>query len=338
MADTTNRRWVVAETPAGTVTTEHFRAEQRPVEALRPDQILVQVRRVSVEPANAVWMKGPTYMPQVMPGEMIPAFGVGIVIASASPLFVAGDVVEGSLGWQDFAVVDAARARKRDADVPLDDHVGLLGISSVTGYYGMLEIGRVRAGETVLVSAAGGAVGGVAAQIGKIAGCRVIGIAGGADKCAWLQAEYGLDATIDYRAAAAHAGGLTDAIKAAAPEGVDFFFDNTGGPILEGAIPAMRIGGRIGLCGVVAQLNDLADTGIRGVPQTLIVRRIAMLGFLLSDYDANQRRAAEKQLQQWAQDGRLKVATHALDGFERIPEALTDVLTGRNRGKTMVRL
>ena len=177
---------MVAETPAGDVLPCHFRIDDAEVDAsqLGQGQLLVQVMLVAVEPANAVWMKAASYMPQLQPGDVIPGFAVGQVIASAHCEIAVGEMVEGQLGWQDLSLVDARKVRVRDAAIPLVDMVGLLGISSITAYYGMLEIGRVRAGETVMVSAAGGAVGSVAVQIARLAGCRVVAIAGGRDNSA----------------------------------------------------------------------------------------------------------------------------------------------------------
>ncbi|MGE3141781.1 MAG: zinc-binding dehydrogenase [Hyphomonadaceae bacterium] len=328
-----NRRWVIAQTPTGAIGLEHFRLAEEEAPAAAPGKLLVRNLMLSIEPSNALSMKAKSYMPQILPGELMRSFGLAEIVHADAPGFSRGDIVEGHIGWQEWALVDPAAVRQRDRALTLETLIGLVGISGITAYYGMLEIGRVRAGETVLVSAAGGAVGNIAVQIAKIAGCRVIGVAGGADKCAWLQSEYGLDGVADYKA-----GDLAGALRAAAPEGVDYYFDNTGGAVLEAAIGAMKTGGRIGLCGVVGQVGDDPERGVRGVPLALILKRITMQGFLLTDYTPAQRQRAEAPMLRWQKEGRLKAPMHVLQGLESAPQALIDMLAGRNRGKTAVRL
>lgn len=328
-----NLQWVVASTPQGKVGLEHFKLVEGEAPVHAPNTVLLRNLMVAVEPANAVWMKTKSYIPQLMPGDLVPGFGIGEVIASDAGAFSVGDIVEGHVGWQNYALVQPKILRKRNKNVPLDQLMGLVGISGITSYYGMIEIGRVRAGESVLVSAAGGAVGNIAVQIAKIAGCKVFGIAGGPDKCAWLKDEYALDGVLDYKT-----GDLAAALKAACPGGFDYFFDNAGGDILEAGVDAMKIGGRIGLCGVVAQLDGPPDQGVRGVPLNLILKRIGMQGFLLSDYSHSQRQAAEDVMLGWAREGKLKAPMHLLHGIEQTPQALLDLLAGQNRGKAAVLL
>ena len=328
-----NRQWTLASTPVGPITTAQMRLVEGAIPSLAAGQILVRNRLLPIEAGMTTSMKGSTYRPQLRPGDLIPGLGLAEVIGSDSPDFAIGDIVEAPVGWQEYAALDPKSARKRDRGIPLETSINLLGISGMTAYYGMLGVARVRAGETVLVSAAAGAVGVLAIQIAKIAGCRVVGVAGGPEKCAWLREEFGLDATVDYKA-----GEVSAALRAACPDGVDVYFDNTAGEVLEAAIENMRIGGRIALCGIVSQVQSEAAAGVRGVPLTLIIRRIAMLGFLLSDFPAADRRTAEQTLLRWRDEGRIKTPMHVVEGFEQAPQALVDLLAGRNRGKAVVRL
>jgi len=328
-----NRAWIVDATPQGAVRTDHFRLEERPMPVAGSGQLLLRNRMLSIAPAQVAWLKAASYRPQVKPGEIMPSGGLGEVIQSEHPDFAVGDIVEGPVEWQDYAVVDAASVRKRDKARPLDLLLALTGGSGLTAYYGMLEVGRIRAGETVLVSAAAGAVGNIAVQIARLAGCRVVGIAGGAEKCRWLVDEYKLDAAVDYKAA-----DFAEALAKACPEGVDFFFDNVGGSVLETALAVMKTGGRIGLCGIVGQLDGEPDRSLRGVPYQLIIRRISMTGFLLSDFTMQQRLAAGAVMRGWVADGRLRVPVHEYKGLENAPAALVALMAGENRGKMLVRL
>jgi NADPH-dependent curcumin reductase CurA len=286
-----------------------------------------------VDPANRAWMQGKTYRGQLLPGDLIPGFAIGEVLESTVSGLNRGDIVEGALGWQDYAVVTSADVIVRDRALPLEHLAGVLGITGLSAYFGMLEVARIRPADTVVVSAAGGAVGSIAAQVAKISGCRVVGVAGGAEKCQWLTDELGLDAAVDYKA-----GNVFHDLKAVCLAGIDAYFDNTGGDILAAALALMNTHGRIACCGNVSEYDlDQARAGPRGVPGLLVVKRVRMEGFLVSDY-FHLRSSAEKVLREWLATGQLKAPVHLVEGFDKTPRALIDLLAGVNRGKVMVRI
>ena len=328
-----NRQWIYAQRPSGVVGLEHFRLQETPVPVPGPGQALVRLRGLSVDPAQRAWMMTRTYRPQLQPGEVMAAFGIGEVMESNVLGLVPGDLVDGDLGWQDFALVTPESVRVRNRNESLEHLIGVLGITGLTAYFGLLDVGRPRPGETVLVSGAAGAVGCIAVQIARIAGCRVVAVAGGAEKCRWLVEELGVDAAVDYKA-----GNLREALKAACPSGVDVYFDNTGGEILEITLSLMNAHGRVACCGAVSQYNQ-ADWGAgpSGVPGVLVAKRIRMEGFLVMDF-YKQRKAAERTLSDWVRQGQLKPCMDIVEGLESAPQALIDLLRGANRGKMMVRI
>ncbi|MDO8703828.1 MAG: NADP-dependent oxidoreductase [Sulfuricaulis sp.] len=329
-----NRQWIFARRPEGQLGVEHFEMRETASPAPGPGQVLVRVRAASIDPAQRAWILTETYRARLEPGEMMPSFGLAEVVESNTPGLKPGDIVEGNFGWQDYAVANPRHVMRRDATQALEHLIHLLGITGLTAYFGLLEVGRPRPGETVLVSAAGGAVGTLAAQIAKIGGCRVVGVAGGAEKCRWLTEELGLDAAVDYKA-----GGLREAMKAACPQGIDVYFDNTAGEILDSALSLMNQHGRVVCCGYVSQYDhaEPGGGGPLGVPGTLIAKRIRMEGFLALDFDKN-RKSAEAALANWVKTGALKAPVHVVNGLENAPQALIDLLAGRNLGKMMVRV
>jgi NADPH-dependent curcumin reductase CurA len=216
---------------------------------------------------------------------------------------------------------------------PMTHLLSVYGIAGLTAYFGLLDVGKPKAGETVVVSAAAGSVGSIVGQIAKIKGCRVIGIAGGKDKCDWLTGELGFDAAVDYKD-----GAVFKALKAAAPDGIDVYFDNVGGDILEACLTQMNLHGRIACCGAISQYDGAPSaTGPRGVPGLIVVKRLIMQGFIVMDY-MNKRADALADLQSWVASGKLKVQEDVIDGLANTPQALIGLLAGENRGKRMVRV
>ncbi len=329
-----NRHWILRQRPTGMVGPEHFELREAPAKSPGPGEALVRVKLVSIDPANRAWLNPtPTYKAPVMPGEVMHAFGLGEVVTSNDPSLAPGDVVDGMLGWQEYVVLPAKQLTRRDREQPAEHLLGTLGVTGLTAYYGVLEIGRIRAGETFVVSAAAGATGSIAGQIAKIHGCRTVGIAGGAEKCAWLVNELGFDAAVDYKA-----GDLRKALRAACPQGIDVYFDNVGGTILETCLPAMNLRGRIVACGSLSNYNDEAPgPGPRGLPGVAVVKRLRLEGFIVLDY-AETFPKAEAALVRWLKEGRLKAPVDVLEGLERLPEALVGLFRGENLGKRMVRL
>lgn len=325
---------VLAGKPAGQLTTDVF--EHRTVDVASPGdgEVLVRGMLLSIDAAMRAWMSGPVvYHDGVGGGEVMHGRVLAEVVESRYPDLKPGDIVEADMGWQTLAVMPGKRLHHWPQPTEQLSHLmSLLGIAGKTAYHGLLNVAGIKEGETLLVSAAAGSVGSIVCQIGKIKGARVIGVAGGAEKCAWLKDELGVDAAVDYKAPK-----LTKAIAEAAPDGVDVYFDNTGGPILEAALRVMNNFGRISCCGAVSQYDTDNPQGARGVPGTIVVKRLRMQGFVVMDF-ADQDAQAEADLTAWAADGRLKVQEDIVDGLENAPEALIDLLAGGNRGKRMVRL
>ncbi|WP_316165135.1 MULTISPECIES: NADP-dependent oxidoreductase [unclassified Bradyrhizobium] len=333
MSNTTNRQILLVEKPSGKLGPEHFRLVEGAIPEPKDGEALLRVRYISLDAANRAWMQGATYRSAVEANSVMAGGAVAEVISSKAPGLAAGDIVFGDTGWQDYAVVSAKHLVKLPKIEPLTHLLSVYGIAGLTAYFGLLEIGRPKAGDTVVVSAAAGSVGSIVGQIAKIEGCRVIGIAGGKDKCSWLTSELGFDAAVDYKE-----GAVFKALKAAAPDGVDVYFDNVGGDILEACLPLMKNYGRIACCGAVSQYDQAPSAhGPRGVPGLIVVKRLVMQGFIVTDF-MDRRDQAIADLQSWVASGRLKVQEDVIDGLENTPKALIGLLAGENRGKRMVRV
>ena len=259
--------------------------------------------------------------------------GIAEVVSAKAPGFAAGDIVFGDTGWQEYAAVPAKHLSKMPRIEPMTHLLSVYGIAGLTAYFGLLHVGRAKAGETVVVSAAAGSVGSIVGQIAKITGCHVLGIAGGKAKCEWLMSGLGFDAAVDYKD-----GAVFKALKAAAPKGIDVYFDNVGGDILEACIAQMNRRGRIACCGAISQYDGVPSaTGPRGVPGLIVVKRLIMQGFIVMDY-MDQRDQALADLQSWVASGKLKVQEDVIEGLQNTPRALIGLLAGENRGKRMIKL
>lgn len=328
-----NRQIMLERKPAGKLTTDCFRMQSSPVNDPGPGEVLCRTLYLSLDPANRAWMQGVTYRGELHAGTVMPGFTLAEVVASNDIQFKAGDLVEGDGGWQQYFVESGKRLTKRVRREPLSHLMSVLGTTGKTAYCGLLDIGAPQPGETVVVSAAAGATGSIAAQIAKLKGARVVGIAGGPDKCRWLVDALGLDDAIDYRE-----GNVYAELKTRCPNGVDVYFDNTGGPILEAVLARMNLRGRIVCCGVVSQYDTATPaSGPRGVPGLLVTKRLKMQGFIVSDY-AELLAQADKDLAQWTAQGKLVVAEDIIDGLDKAPAGLVGLLAGENRGKRMIRV
>jgi NADPH-dependent curcumin reductase CurA len=297
-------------------------------------QFVVQVTYLSLDPAMRGWMnEGKSYIPPVSLGEVMRAGGVGRVIASNDPKFAVGDTVTGMLGVQDYAVLRGKDLTKVDPKLaPLPLYLGTLGVPGFTAYFGLLDVGQAKAGETVVVSGAAGAVGMVVGQIAKIKGCRAIGIAGGPDKCRILTEELGFDGAIDYK----H-DDLRVALRQNCPKGVDVYFDNVGGEILDTVLTQLALKARIVICGAISQYNN--TTPVKGPSNylSLLVNRARMEGMVVFDFAPRYAEAA-KQMAQWVQEGKLKHREDIVDGLETFPETLLKLFKGENTGKLVLRV
>jgi len=333
MSETDNRQILLAEKPSGKLGLEHFKLTSAARPVPRDGEVLVRVRYISLDAANRAWMHGATYRSAVEANSVMAGGAIAEVVESKAPGFAAGDIIFADTGWQDYAALPAKQLTKLPRIEPLSHLLSVFGIAGLTAYFGLIEVGKPKAGETVVVSAAAGSVGSVVGQIAKIKGCRVIGIAGGKDKCNWLTSELGFDAAVDYKD-----GAVFKALRAAAPSGIDVYFDNVGGDILEACLPLMNLRGRIACCGAISQYDGVpSDHGPRGVPGLIVVKRLIMQGFIVTDF-WDQRERATADLKDWVAAGRLKVQEDIIDGLENTPRALIGLLAGENRGKRMVKL
>jgi NADPH-dependent curcumin reductase CurA len=333
MSGTVNRRILLAETPKGKLAPEHFRLETAAMPTPGEGEALLKVRYISLDAANRAWMQGATYRSAVEAGTVMAGGAVAEVIESRAPGLAVGDLVFADTGWQDYAVLPAKGLTRLPKLEPITHLLSVYGIAGLTAYFGLLRAGRPNAGETVVVSAAAGSVGSIVGQIAKIKGCKVVGIAGGAEKCAWLTGELGFDAAVDYKSGSVPAG-----LRAAAPKGIDVYFDNVGGDIFEACLFQMNVKGRIACCGAVSQYDGAPSAhGPRGVPGLFVVKRLSVQGFIVTDF-FDERDQAIADLQSWVASGRLKVQEDILDGLEHTPRALIGLLAGDNRGKRMVKV
>lgn len=336
----TNRQWLLASRPKGTLSTENFEFHEAPIP--QPDygagEVLVKNLYLAYDAAMRGWMSPkPSYMPPVDIGAPMRSFNVAQVVRSENPDLPVGALVQGFYNWEEYAVVspaDRMPAKRLGSAITPEMALGVLGGSSVTAYWGLLDIGQPKEGETVVVSGAAGATGSIAAQIARIKGCRVIGIAGGEEKCRWLIDECRLDGAIDYKNES-----VNDRLKELCPDGIDVFYDNVAGSILEAAINSIANYGRIVLCGAISISNSKAPrvgTG-PGNLVNLIIRRVRMQGFIALDYIKRQDEAVEK-LAVWALADELAFRNDIQEGFDAIPATFMRLFEGKNQGKQLLRL
>jgi NADPH-dependent curcumin reductase CurA len=328
-----NRQILLIEKPTGKLGPEHFRLAEGAIPEPKDGEALVRTRYISLDAANRAWMHGATYRSALETNAVMAGGGVAEVIESKTPGLVPGDLVFGDTGWQDYAALPGKHLSKLPHVEPMTHLLSVYGIAGLTAYFGLIDIGHPQAGETIVVSAAAGSVGSIVGQIAKIKGCHVVGIAGGAEKCNWLTRDLKFDAAVDYKA-----GGLFKALRAAAPAGIDVYFDNVGGEILEASLPQMNVRGRIVCCGAISQYDGAAAAnGPRGVPGLIVVKRLIMQGFIVTDF-FKQRDRAISELRGWVEAGKLIVEEDVIDGLENTPAALIGLLAGENRGKRMVKV
>jgi NADPH-dependent curcumin reductase CurA len=329
-----NRQIVLKQRPIGLVSDECFNLVETPLpraDQLADGEALVRNIYLSVDPTQRGWMSRDTYMPAIQAGEVIRSGSAGQVVASRNARLPVGTLVSGLTGWSEYAVV-GGNASPVPAGIDLRASMSVLGATGLTAYFGMLDIGRPRPGETVLVSGAAGATGSVAGQIARIQGARVVGLAGTAEKCAWLIDELGFAEAINYRS-----GDVPARLREACPNGIDVYFDNVGGSLLELVLERIRMKARIVLCGAISQYSDEEPSpGPRNLMQ-LVIQRSRMEGFLVFDYLERYPEAAA-QLSHWVRAGDLHYRVEVMEGLEAAPRALQALFTGGNTGKLLVQL
>jgi NADPH-dependent curcumin reductase CurA len=330
-----NRMVKLARRPKGMVTREDFTFEDGALPEPGPGELRVRVEYISLDPAMRGWMnEGRSYIPPVKLGEVMRAGAAGIVEKSNNTAFKAGDTVQGAFGVQRYAISNGERVTKVDTSLaPLQRWIGGLGMPGWTAYFGLLDVGQPKAGETVVVSAASGAVGSVVGQIAKIKGCRAVGIAGGPEKCRYVTEELGFDACVDYKA-----GGLGKQLREACPKGIDVNFENVGGEILDTVLPQMNVFGRIALCGLISGYNATeAPPGPKNI-RAVLTQRLKMQGLIVFDW-ADRVPEALTQLGQWHKEGKLKIREDVREGgLDAFPDVLNLLYTGGNFGKLVLKV
>ncbi|HLZ75943.1 NADP-dependent oxidoreductase [Phenylobacterium sp.] len=329
-----NRQIVLDRLPQGDkLATGHFRLSQAAVPTPGEGEVLLRTRYISLDAANRAWMQGATYRSALEGGQVMAGGALAEVVRSNVAHLKPGDTIFADTGWQDFAVLPGKRLEKLPVMEPVTHLMSVYGIAGLTAYFGLLECGKPKPGETVVVSAAAGSVGSIVGQIAKIKGCRVVGIAGGEEKGRWLVDELGFDAAVDYKSPE-----FKRLLRAEVPDGVDVYFDNTGGAVFEAVLFAMKNFGRIACCGALSQYDGAPPPhGPRGIPGLIVTKRLTLRGFVVMDFD-DQREAALKDLQAWVASGQLKVQEDIVEGLENTPAALIGLLAGENRGKRMVKV
>lgn len=330
-----NRQVLLKLRPNGIPQAEHFEIVEASVPDIGERQFLIRNEFLSVEPAMRGWVSAvANYSTPVGLGEVMRSFSAGTVVASRHPGFAEGDRVMGMFGWQDYAVSDGSNVTRKvlETDLPLSLSLGVLGLNGVTAYFGLLDLGSPRPGDTVVVSTAAGSVGSAVGQIAKLMGCRTVGIAGGPAKTALCRDTFGYDAAIDYKA-----GDVAAALRQACPRGVDVYFDNTAGAISDAVLAQLALGARIVICGTASISSwDPPPTGPR-VERQILVRRARMSGLLVFDY-AHRYEEAVARLATWVREGRLVYREEIVNGIGEAPGAIAALYRGENLGKRLIRL
>lgn len=330
-----NRQVRLKSRPAGIPQAEHFEIVESPAPSPGPGQVLVRNVWLSVEPAMRGWVSAVANYSEPVPiGAVMRAFAAGRIVESNDPAWPVGTAVTGLFGWQDYAVVDGAGIQRRivEDDLPMSTALGVMGINGVTAHYGLLELGQPRAGKTVVVSTAAGAVGSCVGQIARLRGCRAVGITGGAAKRALCLERFGYDAAVDYKAA-----DFEQRLAEACAGGVDVYYDNTAGPISDAVMAHLNIGARIVICGTASVASwDPPPQGPR-VERHLLTRRARMQGFVIFDHP-EYAAGARADLATWLRNGSLRYVEEVLDGIESAPDAIAGLYRGDNLGKRLIRL
>jgi hypothetical protein len=333
----TNHQFRLAARPVGLPKRSDWNYVEEPVRDPVAGEVLVKTLYLSLDPAMRGWMnEGRSYIAPVGIGEVMRAGGAGRVIASQNPAFAVGDHVTGLLGAQEYALIGAEAVKgltKVDPGlVPLPVYVGALGATGMTAYFGLLEVGQAKAGDTVVVSGAAGATGMVAGQIAKIKGCHVVGIAGGPEKCDYIVKDLGFDAAVDYKSE-----NVLEALRKHCPQGVNVYFDNVGGDILDAVLANLARGARVVICGAISQYNS--TTGIKGPSNylSLLVNSARMEGFVVFTYASRYGEAA-REMVTWIKAGKLKSHEDIVEGFHTFPDTLLKLYRGENLGKLMIKV
>jgi NADPH-dependent curcumin reductase CurA len=329
-----NRRFILRSRPAARITADTFDLVEEPIPEIDSGEALVRTLWISLDPTNRAWIREtPTYLPPVGIGEVMRGVGLGQVVASKHDAYREGQLVQGLIGWQEWAVASDAAPLLPVPEVPgvsPSAYLGVLGITGLTAWVGLKDIGHPQPGETVVVSAAAGAVGSVAGQIAKLSGARVVGIAGGAEKCALLTERLGLDASVDHRASDWH-----DQLIVGTPDGIDVDFENVGGQIMDAVFARLNVRARVVLCGLISGYNDADPAPGPRSFANLLVQRATLQGFIVLDH-LDRMAEAVAELSGWIREGKLEPLETVVEGFEQLPNAINMLFDGANTGKLVL--
>jgi NADPH-dependent curcumin reductase CurA len=334
-----NHSIVLQSRPVGAPTADNFRVEQRTMAAPAIGQVLLRTLYLSLDPYMRGRMNdGPSYVPPIELDAVMGGGTVARVEASQHPDFKPGDLVLGYSGWQQYDLSDGTGLTKLDPNMAQPSlALGVLGMPGFTAYVGLLDIGQPKAGETVVVAAAAGAVGALVGQIAKLQGCRVVGVAGGADKCAYVSGELGFDVCLDH-----HAADFAQQLAAACPNGIDVYFESVGGAVFDAVLPLLNVAARVPLCGLIAHYNDTAlPPGPDRLPlltRAILTKRLKIQGFIIFDHYATRHAQFLEQMSAWIAEGKIKFREDIVDGIEQAPQAFIGLLKGKNFGKLVVRV
>ena len=331
-----NRQWVLAERPDGMVGEHNFKWQEVEVKSPKEGEMLLKNLYLSFDPAQRGWMEDrKSYVPPVQINEVMRAGSVAQVIESKHPDFKEGEIVQGTFGWQDYAVSDGSgmlSATKVPEDMPITAPLSVFGVTGLTAYFGLLDIGQPKEGYTVVVSGAAGATGSIAGQIAKIKGCKVIGTAGGPEKCRWLTEEANFDGAIDYKSA-----NLSNSLRELCPEGINVVFDNVGGEFLNVTLAQLALNARIVLCGAISRYNEKILPPGPSNYMALIFMRAKMEGFIVLDYAPKFPKAIE-EISGWVREGKITYKEDIQEGLENAPSTLVRLYTGENVGKQLLKI
>ncbi len=333
-----NRQFLLLSRPVGDIKESDFEYTEVPIPTPKDGEVLIRNLYLSLDPTNRIWMSNMVqYMPPVELGEVMRGVAIGVVEESKNPYLQSGDVVTGLLGWQDYALfkdeqVNFLSKINPPLPNPLFAAVGLLGVTGITAYFGLLDIGQPKPGETVVVSAAAGAVGSVVGQIAALKGCRVVGITSSDEKCQWLTSSVGFDAAINYKNT-----DLNSALALACPKGVDIYFDNVGGSILDTVIPHLNLFARIPLCGLISTYNSTEPVPGPYNFGLILMKRVRLQGFIVSDY-RNRWHEAIKDIGTWIESGKIKQEYEIVEGLENAPKAILKLFNANKLGKLIFKI
>jgi len=331
-----NRKWVLSNRPSGMVGKDNFEWQEEAVPIPKTDEFLVKNLYLSFDPAQRGWMDDTeSYVPPVKLGEVMRAGSIAQVVESNNPSFQVGDIVQGTFGWQDYAISNGKGMMNASVipdGIPITSPLSVFGITGLTAYFGLLDIGKPKEGDVVLVSGAAGATGSIVGQIAKLKGCKVIGVAGGAKKCKWLTEVANFDIAIDYQSA-----NLDETLSELCPEGVDIVFDNVGGDFLDSALKRISQNARLVICGAISGYNEEELPPGPANYRSLIVLRARMEGFIVLDY-ADQFPSAIKELMTWVKEEKIVYLEDIQEGLEQAPETLLRLYSGENFGKQLLKI